>query len=275
MRVHGREYRLDDEVTTEPLHKELPKLYGKDKTGRIKEWSAVIQSQPGGTAIYTLIYGLQVGKKTVTPRPILVGKNIGKSNETTPFEQACFDAQSHWNKKHDKGYRISVDDIKEAYDVEYFLPMLALRFDKRGKDITFPAYAQPKLDGFRCLARKRDGKVTMWSRAGKPFDVVSEIIAELEEIMVDDEVYDGEIYRHDWRSPTGEADFQRIASAIKKRNNDTPLLEYHVYDRPKVDTGFSDRYLKGREFVGSKRVKGVETEDRGHGAGELSGHGGV
>jgi DNA ligase-1 len=240
-------------------YKELDKLYGKDKTGRIKEWSAVIEGLADGTASYTLTYGLQEGKKTVTHRPIIVGKNIGKSNETTCFEQACSDAQSHWNKKYDKGYRTSVSDLKEAHEVEHFLPMLALRFDKRGKAINFPAYVQPKLDGFRCLARKRDGKVTMWSRAGKPFDVVTEIIAELEELMDDEEVYDGEIYRHDWRSPSGEADFQRIASAIKKRNDDTPLLQYHVYDRPQVNNGFADRYLKGKYQVSSERIKWVQT----------------
>jgi DNA ligase-1 len=238
---------------------ELDKLYGKTKKGQIKEWSVVIEELADGSAVYTTTYGLQDGNKTVTPRTIVAGKNIGKANETTCFQQACSDAQSKWNKKHDKGHRISVDDLKDEHDVEYFLPMLALRFDKRGKDINFPAHAQPKLDGFRCLARKRDGKVTMWSRAGKPFNVVTEIIEELEELMIDEEVYDGEIYRHDWRSPSGEADFQRIASATKKRNNDTHLLQYHVYDRPQVNVGFEDRYLKGRYQISSERIKWVKT----------------
>jgi ATP-dependent DNA ligase len=261
MNYESEEFSLESRYNDlEPQRKDLPKLYAKDKSGRIKEWSAVIISKPDGTAIYTLIYGLQDGRKTTTDRPVVLGKNIGKSNETTCFGQACFDAQSQWNKKYDKGYRTSIDSLEAANEVEYFLPMLALRYDERGKDIKFPAHVQPKLDGFRCLARKRDGKVTMWSRAGKPFSVVSEIITELEKLMIDDEVYDGEIYRHDWRNPEGEADFQRIASAVKKRNDDTSLLQYHVYDRPQVDVGFVDRYLNGRTQVETERIKWVKTK---------------
>ena len=147
---------------------------------------------------------------------------------------------------------------------ELFLPMLAQRHDKVGHKIKWPAYLQPKFDGFRCLARKEDGKVTMWSRKGKVFDVPKELIAELEEILGEDDVLDGEIYRHDWRAPSGASDFQRVASATKKWTKDTPLLQYHVYDVPDSNLSYEDRFVKSDLIMrikdsNSQRIKVVET----------------
>ena len=238
------------------------KLYGKTKAGKIKEWEIEAVELVDGTAEFTMTHGLQGGKKTSTTRTIEVGKNIGKSNETTPFEQACSEAQSRWNKQWDKGYRKDPADLKEEHEVENFLPMLADRYDKRGKNITWPAYIQPKLDGFRCLARKCDGKVTLWSRKGKVFDVPKEIIISLESIMRDGDCFDGELYVHEWRSPTNESDFQRISSATKKYRADTALLEYHVYDRPMVNETFEDRFVKSTfnyPFYSTLNIKKVDT----------------
>lgn len=239
-------------------YKELDKLYGADKSGRIKEWSATIAELADGSAVYTLTYGLQDGKKTVTERPILVGKNIGKTNETTPFEQACFDAQSRWNLQIDKGYKTDQADLKAESDSELFLPMLAHRYDQRAKYIKFPAFVQKKLDGCRLIARKRDGKVTIWSRKGKLITAPKELIAELEQNMENEEVFDGELYVNEWRNENNETDFQRIISAVKKYNQDTPQLEYHVYDRPITDKSFEERFINNPP-PSTQRIKPVET----------------
>ena len=234
------------------------KLFAKDKAGRIKEWEVEVVANPDGTASFTRTSGLQGGVKTPTVRHVKVGKNIGKSNETSPYEQACSDARSRWNKQIDKGYRTDVADIKLAHEVENFLPMLADRFDKRAKKITWPAYAQPKLDGFRCLARKRDDVVTLWSRKGKVFDVPSELIAELEEALENGDQLDGELYVHEWRSPTNEADFQRISAAAKKYRSDTAELQYHVYDRPLFGKTFKERFVDW-DLTETTRIRRVET----------------
>jgi DNA ligase-1 len=236
----------------------LPTLYGKTKVGKIKVWTVTVEAFEDGTAAYNMISGLEDGKKTTSVRQVNVGKNIGKANETTPFEQALSEAQSRWNKQVDKGYRASKADLKDAHEVEFFLPMLAERYDQRAKYINFPAYIQPKLDGFRCIARKRDGKVTLWSRKGKVFDTPVELIAELEATMQDEDCYDGELYVHEWRNPIGDVDFQRIASAIKKYNEDTPLLEYHVYDRPVPGVSFLDRFINNPPTE-TQRIKVVST----------------
>jgi DNA ligase 1 len=241
-----------------------PVLYGKTKAGKIKEWSIKTVQFPGGSALIEMEHGLQGGKKIISQQSITEGKNIGKSNETTPYEQACSEAQSRWKYQIDKGYAEDIANIKMGEERELFLPMLAQRHDKVGHKIKWPAYLQPKFDGFRCLARKEDGKVTMWSRKGKVFDVPKELIAELEEILGEDDVLDGEIYRHDWRAPSGASDFQRVASATKKWTKDTPLLQYHVYDVPDSNLSYEDRFVKSDLIMrikdsNSQRIKVVET----------------
>lgn len=241
-----------------------PVLYGKTKAGKIKEWSIQTIILPNGGALIQMEHGLQGGKKITSQQSILEGKNIGKSNETSPYEQACSEAQSRWKYQIDKGYAENISDIKMGDERELFLPMLAQRYDKAGHKIKWPAYIQQKYDGTRTLARKEDGKVTLWSRKGKVFNVPKEIIAELELILEEDEVLDGEIYKHEWRAPSGDPDFQRIISATKKWNKDTPLLEYHVYDVPDATLTFQDRFVNSSliqriKESNSSRIKIAET----------------
>lgn len=221
----------------------FPKLYGKTKLGKIKEWEIVALQHDDGTASFVATHGLQDGQKTSSTQLIKVGKNIGKSNETTPYEQACSEAQSRWNKQIDQGYALTEQDIQSGDERSYFLPMLAHRYDQKGSKIVWPAYVQKKYDGFRCLARKEDGKVEMWSRKGKAFDIPKEIIADLEEILEEGQCVDGELYKHEWRSESGDPDFQRIASAAKKYKSDTALLEYHIYDCPNEHLTFEERFI--------------------------------
>jgi DNA ligase-1 len=241
-----------------------PTLFGKTKTGKIKEWDIKTVVFPNGSALIEMEHGLQGGKKIISQQQITEGKNIGKSNETNPYEQACSEAASRWKSQLDKGYAESIDDIKMGDERELFLPMLAQRHDKMGHKIKWPAALQKKYDGTRCLARKEDGKVTLWSRKGKIFEVPKEIIAELEGLLGEDEVLDGEIYKHEWRSPNGDPDFQRIISATKKWNKDTPLLEYHIYDVPDASQTFEERFVKSSliqriKDSNSSRIKIADT----------------
>jgi hypothetical protein len=54
--------------------------------------------------------------------------------------------------------------------------MLAHRFDEQGHKIVYPAFAQPKFDGHRCIAVVKDGKATLWSRTRKPITGLPHII---------------------------------------------------------------------------------------------------
>lgn len=221
-----------------------PTLYGRASTGKIKLWRVEAQGWgPDSPAMITIKHGYEDSAALQETTRSISGKNIGKSNETTPFEQAKSEALSLWKKKVDEGYVTDKNNIPKASEVELFLPMLAHVWEKRNKYISLPAYVQPKLDGVRCCARKSDGVVTMWSRKGKIIDVPREIRESLESVLEEGQTTDGELYVHGWT-------FQQIVSAVKKyREEDdkypTSKLEYHIYDSPELKVGFHDRFIEG------------------------------
>jgi bifunctional non-homologous end joining protein LigD len=85
-------------------------------------------------------------------------------------------------------------------------PMLAASADAPFSD---PAFLyEPKLDGYRCLAFRRGGKVRLLSRRGLDQSTqFPEIVAALQEQVLDDLVLDGEIVAHD---PTGRPSFNAL-----------------------------------------------------------------
>jgi DNA ligase-1 len=210
-------------------------LYGKSTTGKIKTWKVEVIKSSEEESLIRIEHGYFDGKKQEDIRSITSGKNLGKINETTPYQQAVSEAKSDFNKKCDEGYAENIDDIKEESS-GFFLPMLAHKWDTHSSKIKFPAALEPKFDGFRCLAKKEDGVVYLWSRKGKALDIPAEIKAELSKILEEGEATDGELYRHGWG-------FQRIASAIKKRTADTAGLHYYIYDAPVLGKSFQDRFL--------------------------------
>lgn len=188
----------------------FPQLSASSSTGKTKVWSIKVIDRSGVGVIVTK-HGYEDGKMVENERLVTVGKNIGKSNETTPVEQAVKEAQSDWNKKHDAGYRPEEDiamggaggPSHAAFTPP--LPMLALDYHKRGKDITFPAYAQRKLDGVRCLAISGKG---LYSRLGKKFPHLENILKEIDTLPADT-ILDGELY-------SDTLTFQEIVGLVKK-----------------------------------------------------------
>ncbi len=228
---------------------QLPLLYGKSTSGKIKVWQGTAYENDDGTAGYEIDHGYKDGKIQSENRDVDEGKNLGKSNETTPYEQAISEVTSHWNKKCDEGYAERIEDIKDESS-GFFLPMLAHKFVEQSAKIQFPAALNNKMDGFRCLSRKENGIVTLWSRAGKILEVPTEIMAELSVVLEEGETTDGELYHHGWT-------FQRVGRAIKKRNPDTPNLHYYIYDNPVLGQSFQERYIDRWGYVPSKLSDGV------------------
>jgi DNA ligase-1 len=211
----------------------LPALYGKSTNGKIKQWNISVLQMADGTCYIETEHGYEDGKKQLDQRYVGAGKNIGRANETSPYEQACSEAQSAHNRKRDSGYVMDKTQIPSESD-GMFLPMLAHRYDKHSAKISFPCLVQPKLDGVRMLARKDGGIVTMWSRKGKVIDIPDKINAQLCEMLDEGQCTDGELYVHGWT-------FQKIIAAVKKKRDDTNLLEYHIYDSPHPTLAFECR----------------------------------
>ncbi len=192
-----------------------PPLYKMDSKGKIREWN--ICADENVYPFYEVQHGLKSGQKTGSYTEIKEGKNIGRANETTAWDQCVSEAESLWTKQRDrKGYSETIPTSVPHR------PMLAQSYDKHKKKIKFPCYAQNKLDGIRCLGSK-EGLI---SRQGKQFKSIPHIHGAVKSIVGNTGVVlDGELYVH------GE-EFQEICSAVK-RDEPSPkssLIEYHVYD---------------------------------------------
>jgi len=64
--------------------------------------------------------------------------------------------------------------------------------------IEYPVRVEPKLDGLRCVAIKRNGAVTMFTRSGSPIETLPTIKAALEAAPWDGFVLDAECMGRDW-----------------------------------------------------------------------------
>lgn len=178
------------------------------------------------------VSGIIGSSKPVRNESECIGKNIGKTNETTPEEQAVIEATAKVKKKLEEGYS---ETIEEARGSDLVLPMLANDFKKHEVKVTYPCYVQPKLDGMRAL--KNGTKIV--SRANKPIISMNHIAQKLSEFT---NAFDGELYAH------GES-FQRNMELIKKyREGESEQVKYHVYDLI-MDAPFAIRYQVLKNIV--------------------------
>jgi ATP-dependent DNA ligase len=201
----------------------LHTLYKQTNTGKIQQWTVSVD----GNRVITE-FGQVEGKLQTTEDVIKLGKNLGRSNATTPETQALAQAKQGWEAKVKEGY---VEDIETATNkknnLEAVEPMLAYPIDKKEKHVTFPAFAQPKLDGVRCIAIIKNGKARLFSRTQKEFLTMPHIVNELERWFKDDIILDGELYRHSFSK-----DFNKITSIINRDevHPEHTSIQYHIYD---------------------------------------------
>lgn len=252
--------------------KTFPTLYKKTSTGAIQYWKISITEQQGQMTeteiapmygIITTKYG-QVGTENeqITHDTILKGKNPGKKNATTAYQQGYKEAQAKWEKQKKKGY---VESIEAAQNDELdelieggIVPMLAHKFAEQAHKIKYPAFVQPKLDGIRCIAIVKGGEATLWSRTRKPITSCPHIVQELEAAFENqDIVLDGELYNHEMKS-----DFEKIVSLVRQEEpgEGHEIVQYHVYDLVDSELPFRERMatlihlFNDYEFYSLKRV---------------------
>lgn len=214
---------------------ELPTLYKKTNTRAIQFWRIEVGEGNQGFSMYpqiTIKYGqLGTDSPQTTFEFIKEGKNIGKANETTPYQQAELEAKSKWEKQKKKGY-VESKEGAEAGELDELVqggiePMLAHTFEKQGHKIKYPCYVQPKLDGIRCIAVVENGKCTLWSRTRKPITSCPHIIEEIEKSFKKDIVLDGELYSDEFRD-----NFEHIVHLVRQEEPDPEHtdVQYHIYD---------------------------------------------
>jgi len=212
----------------------LPMLYKRTTGGKIQTWRTWTTENPDGTATIHTEYGLEGGKLQHQEDVVTSGKNVDRSNATTPIAQAQAEAKSNWMKRRDrKHYGLTATESATKRDAA---PMLAQVFADRQAHVDWlSSYGQPKLDGFRCLARcGTDGVVRLESREGKPIETMPHIVEQLATAMEFGDTWDGELY------VPGMA-FQDIAKRVKKLRTESAEVQYHVYDL-QSHAQFSTRY---------------------------------
>lgn len=257
-------------------------LYARNSNGKINVWKIeVICATNDGPATIRIEEGLLGGTMTASERRVLKGKNIGKMNETSCYKQALSQAESRWNDKRKKGYK-SLEDLgiyastnatssskvfNVETQVEEFLehaidnrlpmvrtdannlnkPMKAQPYfnDKGEVRIKFPCLGQPKLNGFRVMARlekvtEGEGllaqeviKPTFRSKEGLRYTILEHIEEAVEHLInatshvlnipPKDIALDGEMYCEG-------LSLQEISSAVRKRNSHTPKLSFYIFD---------------------------------------------
>lgn len=238
-----------------PESRLYPILYSLTSKGQTQTWQIETEG-----ARFRTHEGILKGTITTSSWTECKGKNVGRSNETSPAEQADLEAAAKHKKKLESGYH---EDVAQIAVSKYWEPMLAHKWQDYGDEVVFPVYSQPKLDGLRCVVTK-DG---MFSRNGKPIASAPHIWETLKHLFVANPslVTDGELYNHQLKH-----DFNRIISLAKKtKPNEEDLaesakhLEYWVYDcSPKGGGVFGDRLIVLEEIVeslSSKVVHMVET----------------
>jgi DNA ligase-1 len=244
---------------------DLPTIYGVEKNGKTKVWTArIYRDELNGFATAEIEYGQLDGKKQTTSREYTDGKNLGKKNETTPLQQCLSETKRKWQDKMEKeGYSLvipnsnsnttnPINTINTINTIKVF-PMLAHTYEplssrNKKNDIVFPCYVQPKLDGLRCIcymaqnSTNHEPKVVAQSRTGAYFESVEHICAELRPILLKNPglILDGELY-------TTDIPFEELAGLIKKKKLSEADLQrlqcvkYHIYDIV-VDGDYSERH---------------------------------
>lgn len=200
----------------------MKKILYKKKNDKIQVWKI----RTTRNKIYTE-HGYDGGKMVESKPTICLAKNVAKSNEICPDEQAILEANSRIKSKLESGYVENKEDLENN---SRFTPMLAHLYEENKDKIEYPCFVQPKLDGIRCNINK-DG---MWSRKGKRIISCPHIFESVKEIFEDypDLVLDGELYNHDLRD-----DFNKISSLVKKQKptkkdleETKKIIQFHWYD---------------------------------------------
>jgi DNA ligase-1 len=244
----------------------FPPLYKRDTAGKVRVWHMDLGVNPDGSAAHRTVAGLQDGEKVTSTWKAVKGKNTGKVNATSHEEQARSEIESKYTKQRDKGH---FDSLTNIDTFSMFKPMLAEKYEERGVQFgSVDVYAQPKLDGMRCLARP-DG---LWSRSFKEIVAVPHIFNAL--ALVREKfptiVIDGELYNHELKH-----DFEKLMSLCRKTKptifdlqETEEMVEYHIYDlydSAEPNMPFARRYdflhdiYLALKLAGFKCIKLVDT----------------
>lgn len=196
----------------------LPTLLKKDDKGNTQEWRVYTHGKIDGTCELGTIFGRQGGKMQEHSIIIREGKNLGRSNETTPATQAQAEAQSAWNDKVKKGY--SSDGNQDGQrGVMLATDYYDLAKRKIGVNLPKVVIVSPKLDGVR-------SKMLNDQYLSRNNIVFRAIPQRIQNYMRGRSPVDGEMYIHG-------VSLRKLNGLVNKPDAQlTPRLGYHLFDLP-------------------------------------------
>jgi len=263
---------------------ELPFVYRSTDVGKTNQWRCWAEETGDGAAALCTEFG-QVGGKLRTTR-----REVTKAGRhDTLFDKAKHDATKKWEDKQSKeGYvtELGADDADavpeesgakakkrkvDAADVPV-LPMLAKVVEFKNdavKGLAWPCFVQPKIDGFRCVARicPNDG-VALFSRKSIQyigFPSMHEILGNIE---LPKKGFGSGRFHLDGEFYIEGKEFNALSGLIKRgqHHDDYDLndLEFRVFDCFDLDhmhTPFSERILFAQGILRDlpARVHALET----------------
>jgi len=232
------------------MEREMEKiLYILDKRDAIRYFRVIARQIEDGAVLITQkgILGM-TETEDITP---MLPVNVGRSNETTPYQQAEIMARSKIGKLLDKGYKdlgpekkVNTLSLEELTQFLYplkgtdtsnrALPMLAQKPKYLKKRAVFPGYVQRKFNGIRGVANTEEE--TLRSRKGKLFTYLDHILDDLPSLPKGWE-YDGELF-------SKEFSLNQIVSRVKREQEENKKIHYRVYDL--IGTGLTYKERKKR-----------------------------
>jgi hypothetical protein len=208
----------------------------------------------------------------IKSRKEIIGKNIGKKNETSKEEQAKKELLSKVKSKIKTGYnRLDGKEIVVENNISDFKCMLLNKPKFKENWITLGCFIQPKLDGLRCFAIYRE-KWTLVSRKGHEFMFLDHIKKELTRNFNKEHIYDGELIYNQKSLETPRirtSDFQNLTGIVsvlsKTKSEFEEDVDYHIFDIANLTSVLHERLTILYSFMGNplkyiNLVKSVEVD---------------
>jgi DNA ligase-1 len=223
---------------------EFPRLYLKTDNNQIRFWEIKVVSTNSKASIYTK-YGLK-GGKIIEPSPQIIDKPVGKK---TPYDRALNLASTKWQNRIQKGYSEKEPTIKltnTRYNVnKAIMPMKA--YSLSNHNVHFPAYVQPKLDGYRALLHKDKTGYHFLSNTQRPYPHLEHLKKELTKIkeLNNPNIYlDGELYLEEDHVNIlrGILSSQELDGEKKERVKNIKYYVFDMFDLNNLEMTYEERY---------------------------------
>lgn len=205
---------------------------------------------------------------------LVESKNIGRANETSPYEQAKKEAEAEWLLKLKQGYKERLEDISPLItDINEILkPMKAQSFseEKLIKKIGFPCIQQPKLNGLRAVLRWEDdytegegifkttiSKAVLRSKEGIEYwmpHITNYLTKDFFMTEYGQVAYDGELYKHGM--PLNQINAScpmKVNNKIEKCSGNPLLIQFWCFDLSVPEINQKHRMILQEEIVNKYR----------------------